>query len=103
MSSSYPQIGHQNIFADYVDNLAASSEDTSYPVERITDCRQYTKYKAASIASDVNISVDCGSPVSCDYFALANHNLYSAGLSIAIESSDDNSILDNSSNGHSNL
>ncbi|MDI9562516.1 MAG: hypothetical protein QM235_15225 [Pseudomonadota bacterium] len=70
--------------------LVATDTETGYDVLNLIDLRPYTFWKAASHGTKY-ITVDCGAAKSADCLAIIGHNLYTAGATVSIESSPDNS------------
>lgn len=70
--------------------VTASNEISGYLKENAYDGKTYTQWGFTSGATRT-LKVDAGAAVSCDYLAIAYHNLSAVGASILLEHSPDNS------------
>ena len=84
-----PIILYDNILSQGY-TLTATDTEEGYDVLNLIDLRPYTFWKAASHGTKY-ITVDCGAAKSADCLAIIGHNLYTAGATVSIESSPDNS------------
>jgi hypothetical protein len=72
-------IAWNNQISNY--NLSATSEDTLYPIDNITDIRLSKIWKATSIATQT-IIIDCVSSASLGVIAILGHNLTGATIKL---------------------
>lgn len=86
MATALPKICYDNRLADATP--AASSTAAGYDVLNLRDWRPYTWWKPTALPATV--TVDCGSSVAADYFAVYGHDLFSRGNTIEVRKSTDN-------------
>ena len=85
-------IGYKNLF-DTASSVAVTSEASGFEKENAYDWLTYDWWKAAA-AGVVYITLDMGSAVSADYWALASHDLPDNSGTIKAQYSSDNFAAD---------
>ncbi len=86
MSTAYPKFFYDNRLDDAAPT--ASTTATGYDVLNLRDWRPYTWWQPTALPATV--TVDCGSSVAADYFALYGHNCFTQGNTVELRKSTDN-------------
>lgn len=81
--SSKARIGYENLL-ETATSVAATTADASYPVANIFDWLTCDFFKPTGTGT-TNITAMFAAPVTADYFAYYNQNLYSLGGSIKLQ------------------
>ena len=88
-----PVIGYHNILE--TGTTVGSSEDGDNVIENCFDWRTFDWWKPSGSAQYNHITIDAGAAVSCDYLAIAAHDLLTQECGIALYYSSDNFSADN--------
>lgn len=83
-------IGYKNLLE--TGTVTASTEATGFEKENAFDWRPFTWWQPTAVPA--NLTVDMGSAVTADYFALAAHDLFDNSASIKLQYSSDNFAAD---------
>lgn len=83
-----PRIGWRNLVA--FENVSADEEASGYPIINIANPATNLQWRGET-ASAQTVTVDLGSATQFDYVGIARHNLGSAGIAYALESSNNGS------------
>lgn len=83
-----PIILFDNRLLDGTPTATDTYADTAYNVLHLSDLRTYTLWRAASFGTKY-ISVDCATDKNANAVAFINHNLFTAGALVSVESSAD--------------
>lgn len=78
-----PIIGYKNIFAD--GPITVTHENASFPKENLFDWLTYSVYKTNTASATVYISVHLGYGSTCDYVAIAGHNLGTKAATVVLQ------------------
>jgi len=93
-----PKIGYQSIIDDAVATITTTSDAASFDKENAYDWNTYDSWKADA-AGTVYYTIDYGSAVTCDYWAMAAHNLFDNDGTVQLQYSSDNFAADTNSIG----
>ncbi|MFO8056099.1 MAG: hypothetical protein R6V10_02235 [bacterium] len=76
-----PVIAWENLLADNGVTVTHTADAEGYPFQNLTDLRDYTLWKPSG-SGEVYVKLDAGegNTVTADTWAVAGHNLYSAGV-----------------------
>lgn len=84
---SFPALLQDSVF-DNATVVASSTAAGNFNAANISDLRNYTFWKPATLPA--TLTIDCGAAVPADYFALFAHNLFSCGCTAQLVGSTDN-------------
>jgi hypothetical protein len=82
LTLDHPIVGWQNIAT--IENLAATSEEVSYPASNLVNPATHARWRATS-TDEQFITVTTGSADAIDYIAIVRHNLATAVIEVSVE------------------
>jgi len=88
-----PKIGYQNILESASAITVTSEESSSYAKENAYDWNTYDSWRAGA-AGTVYYTIDYGSAIACDYWAMAAHDLSDNNGTVQLQYSSDNFVSD---------